>query len=81
MYVFKNWEFRRVTPLKCQNLSSSTPKTAHVSSRQLQVHCQPLCGDVSTLGFVCGGQICDTTCSPSVSLRAFHVQKKESKTA
>ena len=43
---FKIWEFHLVTPPKCQKLPSSIPKTAHVSSGQLQVHCQPLCGAI-----------------------------------
>jgi hypothetical protein len=42
----KNWEFHLVTPPKCLKLPSSIPKTAHVKFRQLQVHCQPLCGDI-----------------------------------
>jgi hypothetical protein len=29
----KNWEFHLVTPPKCQELSSSIPKTAHVKFR------------------------------------------------
>jgi hypothetical protein len=33
MYVHKNWEFHLVTPPKCQKLSSSIPKTAHVKFR------------------------------------------------